>query len=175
MDHHHHSTWLRDSPERTMADAFEAFRARDGGRLARLATRQSLLAFAESAVSVVRHTTDVPSSTTEPRHLTDKSAATILEQATAGIPKFATDSAECTIIGHVLETPDTAQVLFRLNFRMDDGRLISLPPEPQVATMRMEDGEWRLVLDEWAHAGMPGFRNTIWQNDPAQAGAVDAS
>jgi hypothetical protein len=163
--------WPVGSPERAVVDAFAAFQHRDGLGLARIATADSLLAFAVCARHAARRASArraEDGSTGEPG---SDSAETLIQRAAMSIPRSFLDSVRCAVLGHVSEDATVAHVLFRLLYRRDENTLTSFPPEPQVATMSLENGEWRLVLDEWSLAGFPGFRCDVWENDPVQTTA----
>jgi len=156
--------WAHGTPERAVADAFAAFRYRDGARLAATATRASIRAL-DRRVAPAPDTGDSrprPGSTGE---LTDSEAAAMLGHALARVPEFGTDRVRCLIVGHVLDSPDVAQVVIRVAYEVPGQGIAPMPPEPQIATTQLIDGEWKLVLDEWADVGMPGFRNVIWWVD----------
>ena len=77
------------------------------------------------------------------------------------------------VVGHVFEAPGTAHVVFRLGHTTSDKTSTSILPDLQIATVQLVDGEWKLVLDELSHAGIPGLRNWVWtREDPTRGGAV---
>jgi hypothetical protein len=156
--------WAHGTPERAVADAFAAFRRRDGARLSAVATRDSIRALA-TRTAPKPDTDDFAPSTGPKGELTDSQAASVLGTAKARIPEFGTDRVRCLIVGHVLEPPDLAQVVFRVAYEIPGRGIAPMPPEPQIATTQFVAGEWKLVLDEWADVGMPGFRNVIWWVD----------
>jgi hypothetical protein len=156
--------WAHGTPERAVADAFGALRRRDGARLAAVATRASIRALAARVVPKL-DPGDFRLSTGSKGELTDRQAASVLGSAIARIPEFGTDQVRCLIVGHVVESPDIAQVVFRVAYELPGQGIAPMPPEPQIATTQLVDGEWKLVLDEWADVGMPGFRNVIWWVD----------
>jgi hypothetical protein len=156
--------WARGTPERAVADAFSALRRRDGARLAALATRASIRAVDRRIVPELNTGPYRPSASSI-GELTDSQAAAMFGRALAGVPKFFTDCVRCSIVGHVLESPDVAHVVFHPGYQVPGKDIVPMKPEPQIATTQLVDGEWKLVLDVEAELGMPGFRDVIWWTD----------
>jgi len=90
------------------------------------------------------------------------------------LPEIFTDSVRCLIVGHVLESPDIALVVFRVAHEFPGKGIVPFPPEPQVATTRLVSGEWKLILDEWSDVGLPGFRGLGMWIDPVSSTGLAA-
>ncbi len=72
----------------------------------------------------------------------------------------------CLIVGHVLESPDVARVIFRVAYAFRGKGIVPFPLEPQLAVTQVVGGEWKLILDEWSDVGLPGFRGVGFWIDP---------
>jgi len=175
-----HTLWETGTPERVLQEAGLAFLNRDGRRLAQLATRESLQAFVRWQLK------DNPESRDAADHSEEHAGRLIEESLGRDVgplqPKVF-QYATFVPLGHVTGSAETAHVLFSgaetahvvfyVRLEMPDGSVIALPPEPQIATARREDGAWRLVLDFAAPGGMPGFRNVyFWETDDSDAGTA---
>ena len=157
--------WALGTPERAVADGFSAFRGRDVARLAAVATSASIRALAARVGSEL-DARDPKTPTSSTGELTDVQAASILGRLVTRLPEIFTDSVRCLIIGHVLESPGVALVVFRAAHEFPGKGIVPFPPEPQIATTQLVSGEWKLVLDEWSDVGLPGFRNAGFWIDP---------
>jgi hypothetical protein len=74
--------------------------------------------------------------------------------------------------------PGVAHVAFRAARDLPDRGVVPFPPELQMATVQLIDGEWKLVLDEWSDVGLPGFRGIgFWVDEHAatEAGTDERS
>jgi hypothetical protein len=136
-----------NNPEDVVRAAFAAFRSRDGDRLAQLSTIGSLRRFAQG----LSH-----------RDIDEAEARATLESAIARIPASVAEAVRCIVIGHVADGANTVHVVFHLLFEAPNGT--TLHADLLIATTERdtENSEWKFVLDELAHAGMPGFRAMIW-------------
>jgi hypothetical protein len=157
--------WTHGTPERVVADAFSAFRRRDVARLAAGATTASIRALA-ARVAPELDAGDSRAPATSTGELTDSQAASLLGRLVTRLPEIFTDSVRCIIVGHVLESPDVALVVFRVAHEFPGKAMVPFPPEAQIATTQLVSGEWTLVLDEWSDVGLPGFRNLGMWIDP---------
>lgn len=158
---HQTSRWQDGTPEQILVEAFDTLKTQNGRLLAKLSTTASLRAFAENS-SLHKASTDI----------SDGDISAILQQAITRVPQSITAVMRCRPLGHVLESPTLAHVVFRITYMLPDGNVADMPPEPQVATLEREGETWRLSLDEWSHAGIPGLRNAMWHNeDSASIGA----
>ena len=157
--------WAHGTPERAVADGFAALRHRDVARLAAVATSASIRALA-ARVRPELDATDPRTPGDATGELTDSEAASILGRVVARLPEIFTDSVRCLIVGHVLESPDVALVVFRAAHQFPGQDIVPFPPEAQIATAQLVGGEWKLVLDEWSDVGLPGFRSIGFWIDP---------
>ena len=51
-----------------------------------------------------------------------------------------------------------SHVVFRVAHEFPGQGIVPFPPELQIATTQLFNGEWKLILDEWSDVGLPGFR-----------------
>lgn len=151
-------SWTPGTPERAAADVVAAFNARDAEALARVATPDSLRAYAARQVGGSGR----PGEVRRDDSVKDEQTISILESALHAIPREATGTIICAALGHVLEGPAVAHVVFRLLHTDEHGATTPISPAPEIATAERIGGEWRIILDEWAIAGVPGFRDAIW-------------
>lgn len=202
--------WREGSPERVVADAFSAFRRRDLARLAAVVTPSSIRALAARIDSELDANGPRPLAGTE-SDVSTSDAALSLGRVLERLPESFTNTIQCAIIGHVLESrivdvnpdgrglitvdcriegtedewlsvkceprvgretinrdPRFAQVAFRVVRDLPGHGVVPFPPEPQMATAQLIDGEWKLVLDEWSDIGLPGFRGIgFWVDERA--------
>ena len=164
--------WTPGTPERAVADGFSAFRRRDVARLAAVATSASIRALA-ARVGPELDARDTGTSASSTGELTDSQAASILGRVITRLPEVFTASVRCLIVGHVLESPDVALVVFRVAHEFPGKGSVPFPPEPQLATTQLISGEWKLILDEWSDVGLPGFRNLgFWINPVSTTGGA---
>ena len=162
------------TPERAVADGFSAFRRRDVARMAAVATSASIRALA-ARVGPELDARDSRTPASSIGELTDSQAASILGHIVKRLPEVFTDSVRCLIVGHVLESPDVALVVFRVAHEFPGKSIVPMPPEPQVATTQLVSGEWKLTLDEWSDVGLPGFRGVgFWIDEGSTTGAATA-
>jgi hypothetical protein len=158
--------WADGTPERALADAFSAFRRRDVARLAEVATSASLRALAARlGRELDASDSRIPARPTD--ELTDSQSASILGRILTRLPEILTDSVRCLIVGHVLDSPDVAYVVFRPGYEFRGHDVVPFPPEPQVATTQRVSGEWKLVLDERSDLGLPGFQGVGFFINPS--------
>jgi hypothetical protein len=157
--------WSHGTPERAVADGFSAVRHRDFARLAAVATGASIRSLA-ARVGPELDARDSRTPDQSTGELTDSRAASILARVVTRLPEIFTDSLRCLIVGHVLESPEVALVVFRAAHEFPGQGIVPFPPEPQIATTQLVSGEWKLVLDEWSDLGLPGFRNIGFWIDP---------
>jgi hypothetical protein len=61
--------------------------------------------------------------------------------------------------------PGLAHVVCRLDFEFPGQDSVEVSPL-EIATTQLIGGEWKLILDEWADVGLPGFRNIVFWIDP---------
>jgi hypothetical protein len=85
-------------------------------------------------------------------------SAELLHRALGAAPDGAISLGWCRPLGHVLESQNTAYVLFWL------GEVSEPVPfdDPLVAKLERIDCEWKLVLDPDSRWGIPGFRNIFF-------------
>lgn len=146
----------RDAPEQIVQDAFAAFRKRDVGTLALLAVPDSIQSFFEI---------QGPANGAESLMIEDApgvSTTDFLRTAIDAVPQFVLEWATCTIIGHVVEPPDRAYVVFRLGIQSPSPPFI----EPQIATLLWIDGRWRIMLDAMCPWILPGLRTVVFAAEP---------
>jgi len=83
---------------------------------------------------------------------------------TKGMARFPTEVREhvtCHPLGHVLEAQERAHVLFRVG--LGSG---AMPGSPQVATLELIHGTWRLALNSYARdMPLPGFANMQFEGE----------
>lgn len=146
------------TPEEAVARAFRAFFARDAERLIAFADHGSLIDYASRVTA---------SATAE------SGVASPEELIAAALSKFPPVVGTMSIdtFGHVSERPEIAHVVYRLTIQTPSGPAAFFP-EPQLATVKLEAGNWRLVLDPWADAGIPGFRTVIWWDEGSEASSA---
>lgn len=206
--------WAPGTPERAVADAFDAFRRRDVARFARMATNASLRV---TAARIGRDLGEVDSANqaAAPEEMSDSRAEAILGRVMALLPVHFTDMVRCLIVGRVLEArivdfdqnrdgrgmfwfecrvtdaedawigadspwriddasqagaEHVAHVVFHAAFDFPDKGVVPFPFERQIATTRLVDGEWKLVLDEHSVLGLPGYRGMGFWMDPRVTG-----
>jgi hypothetical protein len=98
------------------------------------------------------------------------SAPDVMRGALRGLPDQVRELLYCHPLGYVPEGPNVAHVLFRWGIGPDD-----LIGEPHIATCRLLDGEWRLVLEQYGmHSPLPGFRHSHFQVTSPGERAPDA-
>ena len=87
--------------------------------------------------------------------LSGMEAADMLHAAVLAAPEGAL-AIGCDVIGHVLESPTRAYVVFHLC-----AEEVNRFGEPCIATVERSGTEWRLQLDPFGQWGMPGIRNMV--------------
>jgi len=117
--------------------------------------RERKLAYANHEASVLSRFRGI----TSMDELRSFSAPDLLERALQMAPVGLATYRECIPLGHVLEGTSTAYVIFRYRWRDPDGN--DVLESPEMATMSLQEDEWRLDLD-YGDLGMPGFRNIFF-------------
>ncbi len=92
-------------------------------------------------------------------------AAELLARAIEAAPRGMTMHQLDEVLGHMREGKITAHVLYRTHWRdPSEGPEPHRGPEPyfdppDIATLSLENRQWRLELDALSETGMPGFRH----------------
>lgn len=163
-------TWSIESPEGIVTEVFDAFFDRKPARVVELSDPDSLESYAQRAArSSTPDLSQFPVGHS-PEALRLLPADQLLGLAVKNAPP-PLKGARVAAIGHVRESDNLAYVLFRILYTIE-GRTIAFPDEPQVATLRLVKNAWRLVLDPWSLAGMPGFRDFGWWVDDVNASSA---
>src|SRR5215470_15621764 len=99
-------TWGNETPERVLQDAGLAFLNRDGRRLAQLATSESLQAFVRWQLK------DRSDSRDDAADQLDEHAGRLIEESLGASRPRVFQYASFVALGHVMESTETARVLF---------------------------------------------------------------
>jgi hypothetical protein len=136
-----------EDPEAVVRAGFQALAKGDAAALVGLAdaesfelVRQARIAIAGAAANEWR----------------SASPQEFVERLLNGLPSLRA-SIRCEIVGHVLEGPETAHVLFRLGW----GRPAVLTEPIHVATLKHRREGWRLTLNLLSDWLLPGFQNLL--------------
>ncbi len=159
------------SPLDSFRTAIAAFEAGDGELLASLATEASLLAYASA-----RHADAAVAKRDESRAAATASSSLLSTDASP--QQTASAGALLSLVfqalppelrrarlldGLVYESVSVAHVLFRLDWKTKGEPAREFPPE--VASLVLEAGHWRLVLDADSIVGFPGYQG-FWYKVP---------
>lgn len=133
-------------PEAVLGECFEAARTLNGPRLVSLADPHAVAAFCRAELHLAGRDA-APA-------IGGLDAAAVLIGTLRRLPDALLDRLDCHPLGHIIEAPDLAHVVFRPRFPGGE-------PGVALGQFRRTGGAWRLCLEVGSPGGLPGIRGML--------------